>query len=169
MTHHNALDIDLYLRIATELNLKRLIVGGLERVYEIGRIFRNEGMDIKHNPEFTSIELYEAYGDYQTMMDITEKLVSETAQRVLGTMKITYQGKEIDLTPPWPRMTMVEAVKKFSGYDFTGVRDVETARKLAADANVEIQPTSALARFWKPSLMNSLKRTSFSRPHHGSS
>lgn len=141
VTHHNALDIDLYLRIATELNLKRLIVGGLERVYEIGRIFRNEGMDIKHNPEFTSIELYEAYGDYQTMMDITEKLVSETAQRVLGTMKITYQGKEIDLTPPWPRMTMVEAVKKFSGYDFTGVRDVETARKLAADANVEIQPT----------------------------
>ena len=102
VTHHNALDIDLYLRIATELNLKRLIVGGLERVYEIGRIFRNEGMDIKHNPEFTSIELYEAYGDYQTMMDITEKLVSETAQRVLGTMKITYQGKEIDLTPPWP-------------------------------------------------------------------
>ncbi len=141
VTHHNALDIDLYLRIATELNLKRLIVGGLERVYELGRVFRNEGMDIKHNPEFTSLELYQAYGDMNSMMDITEKIVSETAQKVLGTMKITYEGKEIDLTPPWPRMTMIEAVKKYSGKDFTGVKDVETARKMADEAGVEYKPT----------------------------
>ena len=140
VTHHNALDIDLYLRIATELNLKRLIVGGMERVYELGRVFRNEGMDIKHNPEFTTLELYQAYGDFNTMMDITEKLVSETAQRVLGTMKISYEGTEIDLTPPWPRMTMIEAVKKNSGKDFTGVKDVEEARKMAKEANVAFEP-----------------------------
>jgi lysyl-tRNA synthetase class 2 len=141
VTHHNALDIDLYLRIATELNLKRLIVGGLERVYELGRVFRNEGMDIKHNPEFTSLELYEAYGDMNSVMDITEKIVSQTAQKVLGTMKITYEGQEIDLTPPWPRMSMIEAVKKYSGKDFTGVKDVETARKMADEAGVEYKPT----------------------------
>ena len=140
VTHHNALDIDLYLRIATELNLKRLIVGGMERVYELGRVFRNEGMDIKHNPEFTTLELYQAYGDFNTMMDITEKLVSETAQRVLGTMKISYEGTEIDLTPPWPRMTMIEAVKKYSGKDFTSVKDVEEARKMAKEANVAFEP-----------------------------
>ena len=105
ITYHNALNIQLYLRIATELNLKRLIVGGMERVYELGRVFRNEGMDIKHNPEFTTLELYQAYGDMDTMMDITEKLVSQTAQNVLGTMKITYEGQEIDLTPPWPAGT----------------------------------------------------------------
>ena len=134
------LDIDLYLRIATELNLKRLIVGGMERVYELGRVFRNEGMDIKHNPEFTTLELYQAYGDFNTMMDITEKLVSETAQRVLGTMKISYEGTEIDLTPPWPRMTMIEAVKKYSGKDFTSVKDVEEARKMAKEANVAFEP-----------------------------
>ena len=140
VTHHNALDIDLYLRIATELNLKRLIVSGMERVYELGRVFRNEGMDIKHNPEFTTLELYQAYGDFNTMMDITEKLVSETAQRVLGTMKISYEGTEIDLTPPWPRMTMIEAVKKYSGKDFTSVKDVEEARKMAKEANVAFEP-----------------------------
>ena len=140
VTHHNALDIDLYLRIATELNLKRLIVSGMERVYELGRVFRNEGMDIKHNPEFTALELYQAYGDFNTMMDITEKLVSETAQRVLGTMKISYEGTEIDLTPPWPRMTMIEAVKKYSGKDFTSVKDVEEARKMAKEANVAFEP-----------------------------
>lgn len=140
VTHHNALDIDLYLRIATELNLKRLIVGGMERVYELGRVFRNEGMDIKHNPEFTTLELYQAYGDFNTMMDITEKLVSVTAQRVLGTMKISYEGTEIDLTPPWPRMTMIEAVKKYSGKDFTSVKDVEEARKMAKEANVAFEP-----------------------------
>ena len=139
ITYHNALNIQLYLRIATELNLKRLIVGGMERVYELGRVFRNEGMDIKHNPEFTTLELYQAYGDMDTMMDITEKLVSQTAQNVLGTMKITYEGQEIDLTPPWPRMTMIDSIKEFSGYDFNGVKDLEQARAMAKEAKVEFE------------------------------
>ena len=99
ITYHNALDMQLYLRIATELHLKRLVVGGFDRVYELGRVFRNEGIDIKHNPEFTSVEIYQAYGDYTDMMDLTEKIISEIAQKVLGTMKITYEGQEIDLTP----------------------------------------------------------------------
>ena len=131
ITYHNALDMQLYMRIAPELYLKRLIVGGMERVYELGRVFRNEGIDIKHNPEFTIVEIYQAYGDYQDMMELTETVVSQTAQKVLGTMKITYEGTEIDLTPPWNRMTMIEAVKKFTGQDFEGVKDVEVARKLA--------------------------------------
>jgi lysyl-tRNA synthetase class 2 len=139
ITYHNALNIQLYLRIATELNLKRLIVGGMERVYELGRVFRNEGMDIKHNPEFTTLELYQAYGDMDTMMEITEKLVSQTAQNVLGTMKITYEGQEIDLTPPWPRMTMIDSIKEFSGYDFNGVKDLEQARAMAKEAKVECE------------------------------
>ena len=140
-THHNALDMDIFLRIAPELHLKRLLVGGLERVYEMNRCFRNEGIDTRHNPEFTTVELYQAYGDLEDVINITEDMVSKLAEMLYGTMKLTYIDKEIDLTPPWDRMTMIEAVKKFSGYDFTGVRDVETARKLAADANVEIQPT----------------------------
>lgn len=139
ITYHNALDIQLYLRIATELNLKRLIVGGLERVYEIGRIFRNEGIDIKHNPEFTSIELYQAYGDMETMMDIAEKIVTETAQKVLGTLQIVYEGQEINLAGPWPRVTMIDAVKQYSGFDFNGVKDLETARKMADEAHVEYE------------------------------
>ncbi|MDD3396130.1 MAG: lysine--tRNA ligase [Acidaminococcaceae bacterium] len=141
ITYHNALDMQLYLRIATELNLKRLVVGGLERVYEMGRIFRNEGIDIKHNPEFTSVEIYQAYADYNDMMDLTETVVSECAQRVLGTMKITYEGTDIDLTPPWPRITMIDAIKKYSGKDFTDVTDVDTARQLAAEAKVEVEAT----------------------------
>lgn len=141
ITYHNALDMQLYLRIATELNLKRLVVGGLERVYEMGRIFRNEGIDIKHNPEFTSVEIYQAYADYNDMMELTETIVSECAQKVLGTMKIQYEGVDIDLTPPWPRLTMLEAVAKYSGKDFTGVIDVEIARKMAAEAHVEIEQT----------------------------
>ena len=108
ITHHNALDIDMYLRIATELHLKRLIVGGLERVYEIGRIFRNEGMDTKHNPEFTTIELYQAYTDYHGMMDITEDMVIHVCEKVLGGTKVMYQGTEIDFTKGWKRMTMAE-------------------------------------------------------------
>ena len=139
ITYHNALDIQLYLRIATELNLKRLIVGGLERVYEIGRIFRNEGIDIKHNPEFTSIELYQAYGDMDTMMDIAEKIVTETAQKVLGTLQIVYEGQEINLAGPWPRVTMIDAVKQYSGADFNGVTDLATARKTADEAHVEYE------------------------------
>ena len=136
ITYHNALDIQMYLRIATELNLKRLIVGGLERVYEMGRIFRNEGIDIKHNPEFTSLELYQAYGDMESMMDITEKIVTETAQKVLGTQKIVYEGQEINLAGPWPRITMIDAVKQYSGKDFTGVKDIAVARQMADEAHV---------------------------------
>lgn len=138
ITHHNALDIDLYLRIATELYLKRLIVGGFEKVYEIGKDFRNEGISIKHNPEFTMIELYQAYADYKDMMELTENLISHVAQKVLGTTKIVYQGEEIDLTPPWTKMTMVEAVKKYTGIDFDEVKTDEEARKIAKDLNVEI-------------------------------
>lgn len=140
ITYHNALDMQLYLRIAPELYLKRLIVGGMDRVYELGRVFRNEGIDIKHNPEFTSVEIYQAYADYTDMMDLTEVIVSQTAQKVLGTMKITYEGQEIDLTPPWPRMSMIEAVAKYTGQNFEGVTDVETARKMADAINVEYEP-----------------------------
>lgn len=118
ITHHNALDIDMYMRIATELHLKRLIVGGFEQVYEIGRIFRNEGMDTKHNPEFTTIELYQAYTDYVGMMDITEDMIVHVCEKVLGTTKVIYQGVEIDFTKGWKRMTMADAVKEYSGLDF---------------------------------------------------
>ena len=121
ITHHNALDIDMYMRIATELHLKRLIVGGFEQVYEIGRIFRNEGMDTKHNPEFTTIELYQAYTDYHGMMDITEDMVVHVCETVLGTTKVTYQGTELDFTKGWKRMTMAEAVKEYAGLDFMGM------------------------------------------------
>ncbi len=138
ITHHNALDIDLYMRIALELHLKRLIVGGLEKVYEIGRVFRNEGISTRHNPEFTMIELYQAYADYHDMMDITEQMISHIAQEVLGTQKITYQGTEIDLTPPWPRMTMVDAVKKYTGIDYRDFISDEQARAAAAEVGVHV-------------------------------
>ncbi len=140
ITYHNALDMQLYMRIAPELFLKRLIVGGMERVYELGRVFRNEGIDIKHNPEFTSVEIYQAYADYRDMMDLTEEIIAKTAEKVLGTMKITYEGTEIDLTPPWPRLTMVDAVKQYAKIDFTGVTDLEKARELAKSVNVEVEP-----------------------------
>lgn len=136
-THHNALDMDIYLRIAPELHLKRLLVGGLERVYEMNRCFRNEGIDTRHNPEFTTVELYQAYGDLEDVINITEDMVSKLAEMLYGTMKLTYIDKEIDLTPPWDRMTMIEAVKKFSGADFEGITDVETARKMADEHDVE--------------------------------
>lgn len=139
ITHHNTLDIDLYLRIAPELYLKRLIVGGLEKVYEMGRMFRNEGMSIKHNPEFSMMEVYEAYTDYKGMMELAENLVSSVANEVLGTTKITYQGQDIDLTPPWNRMTMVEAVKKYSGIDFEDISSDEEARKVAKEKGVHIE------------------------------
>ena len=135
-THSNALDIDLYLRIATELYLKRLIVGGFERVYEMGKDFRNEGVSVRHNPEFTMIELYQAYADYNDMMDHCEQCVAYCAQEVLGTTKITYQGTEIDLTPPWNRITMIDAVKKYSGVDFNEVKGDEAAREMAKKLNV---------------------------------
>lgn len=146
ITYHNALDMQLYLRIAPELYLKRLIVGGMDRVYELGRVFRNEGIDIKHNPEFTSVEIYQAYADYTDMMGLTEVIVSQTAQKVLGTMKITYEGQEIDLTPPWPRMSMIEAVAKYTGQNFEGVTDVEAARKMADAINVEYEPTFGVGK-----------------------
>ena len=133
ITHHNTLDIDMYLRIAPELYLKRLIVGGMEKVYEMGRMFRNEGMSIKHNPEFTMMEVYEAYTDYKGMMELTENLISTVAMETLGTTKITYQGQEIDLTPPWNRLSMIEAVKKYSGVDFDTIKTDEEA-KAAAEA-----------------------------------
>ncbi|MCI8352374.1 MAG: lysine--tRNA ligase [Clostridia bacterium] len=138
ITHHNALDIDMYLRIAPELYLKRLIVGGFDKVYEIGRLFRNEGMDLKHNPEFTSMELYAAYEDYNDMMDITEEMVSTIAKNILGTTKINYQGIEIDLTPSWKRITMIDAIKEVTGIDFNTINTDEEAIKLAEERKLEV-------------------------------
>jgi len=140
ITHHNTLDIDMYLRIANELFLKRLIVGGFDKVYEMGRMFRNEGMSIKHNPEFTSIELYEAYADYNDMMDITENIVAYAAEKALGTTQINYQGQEIDLTPPWNRMTMVEACRKYANVDFDEVKTDEEAIAIAKKLGLEVNP-----------------------------
>ena len=139
-THFNALDEDLKLRISLELYLKRLIVGGLERVYEIGRVFRNEGLDTRHNPEFTLMELYQAYTDYHGMMDLTENLYRYVAQEVLGTTRITYNGIEIDLGKPFERITMVDAVKKYAGVDFNEIKDLEAARKAADEKGVEYEP-----------------------------
>lgn len=136
ITHHNTLDIDMYMRIALELYLKRLIVGGIDRVYEIGRVFRNEGISIKHNPEFTLMELYQAYTDYNGMMDITEGIFAYVAQRLLGTTKIDYQGMEIDLTPPWTRMTMNDAVKKETGADFRACKTDAEAAALAKSIGI---------------------------------
>ncbi len=138
VTHHNTLDLDLYMRIALELHLKRLIVGGMEKVYEIGRVFRNEGISTRHNPEFTMLELYQAYADYYDMMKLTEEMVSAIAQEVLGTCKIMYQGTEIDLTPPWSRLTMVEAVEKYTGVNLAIIDSDEKARKTAADLGVHV-------------------------------
>ncbi len=138
ITHHNALDIDMYLRIALELNLKRLIVGGFDKVYELGRVFRNEGMDIRHNPEFTELELYSAYQDYHDMMDITEELFSRTANEVLGTTKITYQGQEIDLAPGWKRISMIDSIKEVTGIDFNEIKTDAEAVALAKEKNIEI-------------------------------
>jgi len=137
ITHHNTLDIDMYLRIAPELYLKRLVVGGFEKVYEMGRLFRNEGMDVKHNPEFTSIELYQAYADYVDMMNLTEDLIRTVAQEVLGTTLVTYQGEEIDLGKPWERITMIDAIKKYTGADFRTVKDAQEAEALAKSIGIE--------------------------------
>ena len=142
ITHHNTLDIDMYMRIATELPLKRLIVGGLERVYEIGRIFRNEGMDNRHNPEFTTIELYQAYADFNDMMDLFEDLLSSAAQKILGTYQVEWQGENIDLTPGWPRMPMHEAVKQYTGIDFMAINSDEEAVAAAQSIGVELPGTA---------------------------
>ena len=140
ITHHNTLDIDMYLRIAPELYLKRLIVGGLERVYEMGRMFRNEGMDTKHNPEFSMIEMYQAYANYEDMMDLAENLICYVANEVLGTTEITYQGQAVSLKAPWERITMVDAVKKYAGVDFDTAKNDEEARELAKSAGVPVEP-----------------------------
>ncbi len=139
ITHHNALDIDMYMRIALELPLKRLIVGGLERVYEIGRVFRNEGISIRHNPEFTLIELYEAFTDYKGMMDLIEEMIRTVAKEVTGDTKVNYQGTEIDFGKPFERITMLEGVKKYAGIDFAQIKDLDEARKIAKEHNIEYE------------------------------
>lgn len=146
VTHHNALDLDMYLRIETELYLKRLIVGGFDRVYEVGRIFRNEGMDTSHNPEFTSIEMYQAYTDYIGMMDIIENMYRTIAEKVCGTSKLTYQGVEIDLGKPWERLTMVESVKKYAGVDYNDWATDEEARACAKAKGVEVEEGDAATK-----------------------
>ncbi len=142
VTHHNALDIDMYLRIETELYLKRLIVGGFDKVYEVGRIFRNEGMDATHNPEFTSIEMYQAYTDYFGMMDLIENMYRTIAQKICGTDTVNYQGTDIEIGKPWARLTMVEAVKKYADADYNDWADDESARAVAKAKNVEVEPTA---------------------------
>ncbi len=137
ITHHNTLDLDLYMRIALELHLKRLIVGGMERVYEIGRVFRNEGISIKHNPEFTMLELYQAYSDYNGMMEITENMISAVSKEVLGSDQIEYQGTPISLAAPWRRITMFDAIKEYAGVDFNIIKTDEEARQAAADLSIE--------------------------------
>ena len=142
VTHHNTLNIPMYMRIATELPLKRLIVGGMNRVYEIGRIFRNEGMDPKHNPEFTTVELYQAYADFHDMMDIAEGIISGAAKEILGSYEIEWLGEKIDLTPGWKRLTMVDAVKEYTGIDFGTITDNEEAVKAAESIGVELAETA---------------------------
>ena len=138
-THHNTLDIDMYLRIAPELNLKRLIVGGFDKVYEVCKNFRNEGMDIKHNPEFTNVELYAAYEDYNDMMDITEEIITRLCMKVNGTLQINYQGLDLDLSTPWKRISMIDAIKEVTGIDFNEIKTDEEARKLADEKGVELE------------------------------
>ena len=139
ITHHNTLDMDMYLRIANELYLKRLIVGGFDRVYEMGRMFRNEGMDIKHNPEFTNIEMYAAYQDYNDMMDLTENLIRTVSNKVLGTAKINYQGTDIDLESAWRRVTMIDSIKEVTGVDFNSINTDEEAIAIAKEKGVELE------------------------------
>ncbi|MNS78251.1 Lysine--tRNA ligase [compost metagenome] len=139
ITHHNTLDIPMYLRIATELNLKRLIVGGFDKVYEMGRIFRNEGMDIKHNPEFTTIELYSAYQDYNDMMNLAEELFSKISMQLLGKTKISYQGTEIDLTPNWKRISMIDSIKEVTEVDFNNIETDEEAIAIAKEKHVQVE------------------------------
>ncbi len=163
-THHNTLDLDMVLRIETELYLKRLVVGGMDKVYEVGRIFRNEGMDQTHNPEFTSIELYQAYTDYYGMMDLVEEMMKTVAMNVCGTLQISYQGKEIDLSH-WERMTMVEAVKKYSGVDFAAIESDEEAIAIAKEKHVELPelPTKGaiLAEFFDAFVEENLIQPTF--------
>lgn len=146
ISYHNALDMQVYMRIAPELYLKRLIVGGMDRVYEMGRVFRNEGIDNRHNPEFTSVEIYQAFADYRDMMDLTEEVVVKTAEKVLGTTTINYEGTTIELASPWKRMSMIEAVKEYSGKDFTNVTDLKEARAIAKELNVAVEPSFGIGK-----------------------
>ncbi|HJB67752.1 MAG TPA: lysine--tRNA ligase [Candidatus Fournierella excrementigallinarum] len=146
ITHHNTLDIDMYMRIATELPLKRLIIGGIDRVYEIGRIFRNEGMDPKHNPEFTTVELYQAYADFHTMMDIAEGVISGAAREILGTYQVEWQGEQVDLTPGWRRLTMVDAVREYAGVDFAAITG--DAEAVAAARAIGVELADAAEKTW---------------------
>lgn len=146
ISYHNALDMQVYMRIAPELYLKRLIVGGMDRVYEMGRVFRNEGIDNRHNPEFTSVEIYQAFADYRDMMDLTEEVVVKTAEKVLGTTTINYEGTTIELASPWKRMSMIEAVKEYSGKDFTNVTDLEEALAIAKELNVAVEPSFGIGK-----------------------
>lgn len=154
VTHHNALDIDMYLRIATELYLKRLIVAGFEKVYDMGKNFRNEGVSVRHNPEFTMIELYEAYADYNDMMEITENLVAFACEKVNGTTKVNYQGTEIDFAPPWRRITMADAVKEYAGIDFNEVKTHEEAQSIAKEKNLQFK--KELKNVTKGDVLNAL-------------
>jgi len=146
ITYHNTLEMELYLRIATELHLKRMIVGGFEKVFELGRIFRNEGVSTRHNPEFTSVEVYQAYGDYHDMMALTEELITTVAQEVLGKLQITYQGEAIDLTPPWRRVTMHDLVKEVTGLDFAAFSTFEEAKTAAANAGVNVEECDSIGK-----------------------
>ncbi|MFA4015858.1 MAG: hypothetical protein RUDDFDWM_000952 [Candidatus Fervidibacterota bacterium] len=146
LTHHNALDMDLYLRIAPELYLKRLIVGGFEKIYEIGRNFRNEGISTKHNPEFTMMEVYWAYVDYEAIMKLTEELIYHVVMKVLGSAKITYQGNEIDLTPPWKRADLFESIHEYTGIDFSTIKTNEEAREAARSLGLDVLPTDDVGR-----------------------
>lgn len=146
ITHHNTLDIDLYLRVAPELYLKRLLVGGFEKVFELNRNFRNEGISTKHNPEFTMLELYEAYADYNTMMSIAEEMISSIAQKLFDSKIIDYQGKKIDLTPPWEKITFIDAIKRYTGIDFNDIKTCEQAKIAASSINIEIGDDSSI---WK--------------------
>ena len=165
ITHHNTLDMDMYLRIANELYLKRLIVGGFDKVYEMGRMFRNEGISIKHNPEFTNIELYSAYEDYNDMMNITEEIISTVAQNVLGTTKITYQGTPIDLTPGWKRITMIDSIKEVTGIDFNTINSDEEAceviRKLGIDFEGKITRGEAINLVFEEKVEQTLIQPTF--------
>ncbi|MDY6934935.1 MAG: lysine--tRNA ligase, partial [Spirochaetota bacterium] len=146
ITHHNALDIDLYMRIAPELYLKRLLVGGFEKIFELNRNFRNEGISTKHNPEFTMLELYQAYADYNDMIDIAQEMISTIAYKLMGKMAIDYQGHTIDLTPPWEKITFIDVIKKYTGIDFNDIKTKEEAKKAAASANIEVEKNLSI---WK--------------------
>lgn len=160
ITHHNTLEMDLYLRIATELHLKRLVVGGFERVYEMGRIFRNEGISTRHNPEFTSIEVYQAYGDYNDMMTTVEEVIVTAAQSVLETLEVNYQGQSVDLSPPWRRITMQDAVKEQTGLDFSQFKSLEEAKKAAKTAGIkEIDDCDSIGRLLNEAFEQTVEAT----------